>query len=142
MLRLSKSQTYTVPIVLRTLDIVELLHRSDFPLKAREIASITRISYSTTYRILRTLLERGYVIQNVAGEFNIGNSAKLTALPLAGTNSLIPLIEGLSGENDPSSEQIVELLLAVLQALRRGKTVQRSMRGAGPGDMRMNCVNG
>ena len=142
MLRLSKSQTYTVPIVLRTLDIVELLHRSDFPLKAREIASITTISNTTTYRILRTLLERGYVVQNVDGEFIIGHSANLRALPFAGTNSLVPLIESLNGENEPSSDQIVELLLAVLQALRRGKSVQRRKKGSEPGDKQLNCLDG
>lgn len=124
MLRFAKSQTYTVPVVLRTLDIVELLNRSGPPLKAKEIAAITKISHSTTYRILRTLLERGYVVQNVDGQFNIRQSAEVKIARCGGGSSLVSFLECLSVGNEPSGDQIVEALLAFLHALRRGRTSQ------------------
>jgi DNA-binding Lrp family transcriptional regulator len=59
MLRLSQTRFYVVPAVLRTLDILELLYASKSPLKTNEIAEKAGISLSSTYRILRTLVQRG-----------------------------------------------------------------------------------
>lgn len=122
MLRFAKSQTYTVPVVLRTLDIVELLYKDGPPLKAKEIADITKIPHSTTYRILRTLLERGYVVQNVEGQFDIRHSSEMKIAPFAGDKSMISFLESFNTGNDSSGDQIVETLLAFLHALRRGRT--------------------
>src|SRR5580700_5081547 len=71
MLRLSKSRSYSVPVVERALDILEVLYGSHCPLKTNDISRLSRVSRSTTYRILRTLAQRGYVFQNLEGEFSV-----------------------------------------------------------------------
>jgi len=43
MLRVTKSRFYVVPVLMRTLDILELLCESDIPLKSNEVS--TRLVY-------------------------------------------------------------------------------------------------
>lgn len=68
MLKLKKEpRSYVVPVVERTFDILESLNTT--PRKASEIADGTGIARSTTYRILRTLVRRGYVAQVASGGY-------------------------------------------------------------------------
>lgn len=69
MLRLSKSRSYLVPVVVRTLDVLELLQSSETPLRTNQIADALRLPRTTTYRILRTLYYRGYVTQDLDGGY-------------------------------------------------------------------------
>jgi len=66
-----KKRIYVVPVLMRTLDILELLCGSDIPLNSHEISNATDIPHTTTYRILQTLLRRGYVAQNHGGRYSI-----------------------------------------------------------------------
>ena len=119
MLRISRTRSYLVPVVLRTLDIVEVLRKSDSPLKANELAATSQISRSTTYRILRTLLERGYVCQNLDGSYSIQHAANTNIIPSTRRNLLASLQQTLNNASDLSGDEIVEMLLVILRALRR-----------------------
>ncbi len=72
MLRIRKSRFYHVPVIMRTIDILEYLKSCAHPLKANEISLATKIPRSTVYRILRTLVYRGYVLQDLEGRFAVG----------------------------------------------------------------------
>lgn len=65
-----------VPVLMHTLDILELLVRTDAPLKMSEISQTTGVSQTTTYRILRTLVHRGYLAQDRKGRFSVLNQPK------------------------------------------------------------------
>jgi hypothetical protein len=82
MLRLSKARSYSIPVVVRTLDILELLSRSDSPLKTNEISDRARVSRSTTYRILKTLVQRGYVSQDLDGRFSFSDPDNARITPI------------------------------------------------------------
>jgi DNA-binding IclR family transcriptional regulator len=69
MKKASKRQPYSVPILMRALDILEFLRESDVPLKPDEISNATGVSRTTTYRILHTFVRRGYVAQDPGGKF-------------------------------------------------------------------------
>ena len=69
MLKLSKGRSYRVPVVARTLDILECLFHSPSDLKLADIVEQTNIAHSTAYRILRTLEERGYVSHCLGGGY-------------------------------------------------------------------------
>ena len=83
--KVSKRQPYSVPVLMRALDILEFLRRSDIPLKPDEIANATGVSRTTTYRILHTFARRGYVAQDPRGKFSF--------LSLQAKTDLSPQIE-------------------------------------------------
>lgn len=78
------SKYYTVPVVECTFDIIELLRGQSVPMKMVSIAETTGIALSTTYRIVRTLVDRGYLIRDESGHYmasRIRRRPKLTELP-------------------------------------------------------------
>lgn len=58
---------YLVPIVSKTLDILELLQSERAPISIEAIHKRTRFSKTTVYRVLQTLHHRGYVSRTSEG---------------------------------------------------------------------------
>jgi ribose transport system substrate-binding protein len=58
---------YLVPIVSKTLDIMELLQSERAPISIEAIHQRTRFSKTTVYRVLQTLHHRGYVCKTSEG---------------------------------------------------------------------------
>ena len=54
---------YLIPVLTKSLDILELLQAENQPMVLETIHRRTRISKTTVYRILKTLVHRGYVAQ-------------------------------------------------------------------------------
>ena len=54
---------YLIPVLTKALDILELLQTENQPMVLETIHKRTRISKTTVYRILKTLVHRGYVAQ-------------------------------------------------------------------------------
>ena len=60
----SKSKRlYLIPVLTKALDILELLQNENQPMVLEAIHKRTKISKTTVYRILKTLVHRGYVSQ-------------------------------------------------------------------------------
>lgn len=68
--QLSQRGSYTIPVVMKTIDILEHMRRSQRPLKMDCISQQTKIARSTTYRILRTLVSRGYLTHRHDGSYS------------------------------------------------------------------------
>lgn len=119
MLRVTKNRFYAVPVLMRTLDILEFLGKSDCPLRMKEISHGTGVSQTTTYRILRTLIHRGYVVQDIEGSFSLLNRSEMNLVSVQRTNSRgsepMPL-----HRTDLSGDQVIEILYGVLQTLGQG----------------------
>src|SRR6476619_5224830 len=77
MLKSTNNRQYLVPVLMHTLDILELLLRSDFPLKTKDISNTTGVSQTTMYKVLRTLADRGYLAQDHEGKFSLLNQSEL-----------------------------------------------------------------
>lgn len=119
MLRVSKSRAYLVPIVMRTIDIVELLFKSDIPLKANEVSKSTSIPSSTAYRILRTLVHRGYLTQDVQGRFR--TSSRLARPGAFSQNGHYTERQNEAPVSvDLSGDQVIEIVVGILQCLKEG----------------------
>ena len=54
---------YLIPVLTKALDILELLQNENQPMVLEAIHKRTKISKTTVYRILKTLVHRGYVGQ-------------------------------------------------------------------------------
>lgn len=54
---------YLIPVLTKALDILELLQTENQPMMLETIHKRTKISKTTVYRILKTLVHRGYVAQ-------------------------------------------------------------------------------
>jgi DNA-binding transcriptional regulator YhcF (GntR family) len=135
MLKLSKTRFYLVPVVMRAVDIFEFLSGSQVPVKTREISVATGIPPTTTYRILRTLVHRGYVSQDFEGRFSIPSSAAKSTF-LTRTSSSQSLENMNSPKTNLSGEEVIEIIHSVLHCLRIGNDrniAQGSSEGASEG---------
>jgi ribose transport system substrate-binding protein len=61
--RTKTKRLYLIPVLTKALDILELLQNEDQPMVLETIHKRTKISKTTVYRILKTLVHRGYVGQ-------------------------------------------------------------------------------
>ena len=135
MLRLSKTRSYSVPIILRALDIFELLSDSKTPLKTNEIADALRIARSTTYRILRTFVERGYIYQNLDSRFGVKDSKLRNIVPITRGPGSTSLNLALESDSNLSTDYVIEILLAVLDGSRRSSAGQLKQKDLGGDDV-------
>lgn len=61
-------QKYLVPVVSKALDVLEVFRTPQEELTLEQITRRTRIAHTTAFRILFTLVERGYVVQTGEGK--------------------------------------------------------------------------
>lgn len=62
---------YLIPILSKALDVLELLEQDNAPLSLEEVFQRTEISKTSVYRILKTLVHRGYVAQTQEGLYRL-----------------------------------------------------------------------
>ncbi len=62
---------YLIPILSKALDVIELLERDHAPLTLEDVYQKTRISKTSVYRILKTLVHRGYLAQTQNGQYRL-----------------------------------------------------------------------
>ncbi len=62
---------YLIPILSKALDVIELLERDHAPLTLEDVYQKTSISKTSVYRILKTLVHRGYLAQSQNGQYRL-----------------------------------------------------------------------
>jgi ribose transport system substrate-binding protein len=62
---------YLIPILSKALDVIELLEQNHTSLTLEDVYQKTRISKTSVYRILKTLVHRGYVAQSQNGQYRL-----------------------------------------------------------------------
>lgn len=60
---------YLIPILSKAFDVLELLQKEQQPMTLEAIFQRTHISKTTVYRILKTLVHRGYLVQSQDGQY-------------------------------------------------------------------------
>jgi ribose transport system substrate-binding protein len=60
---------YLIPVLSKALDILELLQSENRPLTLEAIHQRTRVSKTTVYRVLKTYVHRGYLVQAPDGTY-------------------------------------------------------------------------
>lgn len=72
--RLAKAKIkrlYLIPILSKALDVIELLEQHHAPLTLEDVYQSTHISKTSVYRILKTLVHRGYIAQSQNGQYRL-----------------------------------------------------------------------
>lgn len=64
-----KKNLYLIPVLSKALDILELLQVENRPLTLEAIHQRTRVSKTTVYRVLKTYVHRGYLVQTPEGTY-------------------------------------------------------------------------
>lgn len=62
---------YLIPILSKALDVIELLERDHASLTLEDVYQKTKISKTSVYRILKTLVHRGYLAQTQNGQYRL-----------------------------------------------------------------------
>ncbi|MGD0911317.1 MAG: substrate-binding domain-containing protein [Terracidiphilus sp.] len=62
---------YLIPILSKALDVIELFERDHLSLTLEDVYQQTNISKTSVYRILKTLVHRGYLAQNQNGQYRL-----------------------------------------------------------------------
>jgi ribose transport system substrate-binding protein len=87
---------YLIPVLTKALDILELLQTENQPMVLESIHKRTKISKTTVYRILKTLVHRGYVSQGADRQYrHIARPRKLR-FGFGGQSAEMPFSEAMT----------------------------------------------
>lgn len=81
---------YLIPILSKALDVLELLEKTSGSITLEEVYQKTRISKTSVYRILKTLVHRGYVAQRASGEYRLVSRPRRLRFGLAIQSAEMP----------------------------------------------------
>ncbi len=81
---------YLIPILSKALDVLELLEQDHVPVTLEEVFQSTRISKTSVYRILKTLVHRGYVAQTQDGLYRLVSRPRRLRFGFAAQSAEMP----------------------------------------------------
>jgi ribose transport system substrate-binding protein len=81
---------YLIPILSKALDVLELLEQDHVPVTLEDVYRKTKISKTSVYRILKTLVHRGYVAQAQNGQYRLVSRPKRLRFGLAIQSAEMP----------------------------------------------------
>ena len=89
----STKRLYLIPVLSKALDILELLQAENRPLTLEAIHRRTRVSKTTVYRVLKTLVHRGYLAQSPDGQYRHVMRPNKLRFGFAGQSADMPFSE-------------------------------------------------
>ena len=81
---------YLIPILSKALDVIELLEESHAPVTLEDVFQKTQISKTSVYRILKTLVHRGYVAQGQNGLYRLVSRPRRLRFGFAAQSAEMP----------------------------------------------------
>lgn len=103
---------YIIPILSKGLDVLELLDRVHGPISLEDVFKETNISKTSVYRILKTLVHRGYVAQTQGGQYRLVTRPRRPCFGFAMQSADLPFSQAVSRSvADAAAAAGVELLV-------------------------------
>lgn len=96
MVRSTPKRLYLIPVLSKALDILELLQNERGPLALENIYQRTSISKTTVYRILKTLVHRGYLAQAQDGLYRFAAQPKKARFGFGSQSAEMPFSEAVT----------------------------------------------
>jgi len=87
---------YLIPILSKGLDVLELLEQVHGPISLEDVYKETRISKTSVYRILKTLVHRGYVAQTLNGQYRLVARPRRLCFGFAVQSADLPFSQAVS----------------------------------------------
>jgi len=81
---------YLIPILSKALDVLELLEQTKGPIALEDVYQQTKISKTSVYRILKTLVHRGYVAQGESGQYRLVSRPRRLRFGVAAQSGEMP----------------------------------------------------
>ncbi len=81
---------YLIPILSKALDVLELLEQTNGPISLEDVYQQTNISKTSVYRILKTLVHRGYLAQGQSGQYRLVSRPRRLRFGFAGQSAEMP----------------------------------------------------
>lgn len=92
----SPKRLYLIPVLSKALDVLEMIQRESKPMSLESIYQRTRISKTTVYRILKTLVHRGYLAQSQDGLYRAVSSPRKMVFGFGGQSTEMPFSEAVT----------------------------------------------
>jgi ribose transport system substrate-binding protein len=103
---------YLIPILSKALDVIELLEQDNAPLTLEDVYQRTNISKTSVYRILKTLVHRGYLAQTPSGQYRLVSRPRRLRFGFAVQSAEMPYSEAVAQSvSEAAAASGVELLL-------------------------------
>lgn len=87
---------YLIPILSKSLDILELMESENRPLTLETMFQRLQISKTSVYRILKTFVHRGYMAQTPDGAYRLVSRPRKMRFGFAGESAEMPFSEAVS----------------------------------------------
>jgi ribose transport system substrate-binding protein len=87
---------YLIPILSKALDVIELLEQDNAPLTLEDVYQRTNISKTSVYRILKTLVHRGYLAQTQGGQYRLVSRPRRLRFGFAVQSAEMPYSEAVA----------------------------------------------
>src|SRR5580700_3150128 len=97
--RLAKAKIkrlYLIPILSKALDVIELLEKDNAPQTLEDVYQKTNISKTSVYRILKTLVHRGYLAQTQNGQYRLVSRPRRLRFGFAVQSAEMPFSEAVA----------------------------------------------
>jgi len=103
---------YLIPILSKGLDVLELLEQVHGPISLEEVYKKTSISKTSVYRILKTLVHRGYIAQTQNGQYRLVARPRRLRFGFAVQSADLPFSQAVSRSvTSAAAAAGIELLL-------------------------------
>ena len=86
---------YLIPILSKALDVLELLEQNHSQVSLEEVFQKTKISKTSVYRILKTLVHRGYVAQTQNGLYRLVSRPRRLRFGFAAQSAEMPFSQAV-----------------------------------------------
>lgn len=106
------SRLYLIPILSKSLDILELLEGEKEPLMLEDIFQRLDISKTSVYRILKTFVHRGYLAQAQDGRYRAISRPKKVCFGFASQSTSMPFSEAVTASlRSAATSSGIELII-------------------------------
>lgn len=108
----SPKRLYLIPVLSKALDVLEMVQREKKSTSLESVYQRTRISKTTVYRILKTLVHRGYLAQSQDGLYRAISSPRKMVFGFGGQSEEMPFSEAVTTSlKDAAAASGVDLLV-------------------------------
>lgn len=93
--KVKTKRLYVIPVLSKALDVMELLQSEKAPMSLEAICRRTTISKATAYRIVKTLVHRGYFAQSEDGRYRFVARPRKLCFGFGGQSAEMPFSEAV-----------------------------------------------